>query len=287
MENLAIIDGLHEIAGDYDALLCDAWGVIHNGVTLSPGIEEALSSFRQNCGPVLILTNAPRPNHIIPPQLDNLGLPRHAYDGVVTSGDVTQQAVLQQHGRPAFRLGPSKDDALYAAFDTEFTSLEKSAYILCTGLFDDENETPEDYVALFQTALERDLPMICANPDIIVHRGDQVLYCGGALAQLYEKMGGRVTLCGKPYAPIYDICRSRFKEISNGIEPKKILAIGDGLDTDIKGANDQNIDVVFVAGGIFRDMITGPDGHLSQHALYTLLAKHEVSAIAAMERFIW
>ncbi len=240
---------LSEIADDYDALLCDAWGVIHNGVTLFPGVEEALSRFHASRGPVIILTNAPRPNAVIPPQLDRIGLSRSAYDGVVTSGDATRAAIERLAGQPACKLGPDKDEALYAGLDVTFAPLEKAGFIVCTGLADEMRETPEDYADLLATAVQRRLPMICANPDIVVRWGDRLIYCAGALAEIYERLGGEVIYGGKPYAPIYDLALSMLSRLAGrAIDKKRILAIGDGVKTDIAGANRNGVDALYIAG---------------------------------------
>ena len=281
------ITGLSQIASDYDALLCDAWGVIHNGVNVFPGVQEALTSFRQQHGPVVILTNAPRLNDVIPPQLDRLGLSRETYDSVVTSGDATRAAIESFSGRPAFRIGPDKDDTLFSALDIDFVDLEQAAFILCTGLFNDMTETPDDYREMLTKAKGLNLPMVCANPDIVVELGNRTIYCGGALAQLYEQLGGETILAGKPYAPIYDLARQRLTEAAGGTTPKRILAIGDGLQTDIQGANLQNIDVVFVTSGIFREAAKGEDGRFSIDRLTALLLKNNVHAIAALDELVW
>ena len=205
MPDPRFIDSLSEIASAYDALLCDAWGVIHDGVRLFPGVGEALTEFRRTRGPVLVLTNAPRPSAVIPGQLDRIGLPRAAYDGVVTSGDATRAAIAAMLPKPAFKLGPEKDDGLYEGLDVTFAPLEAAAFIICTGLFDDQRETPADYQGLLQRAAARGLPMICANPDVVVNWGGRMIWCAGALAEIYEALGGAVIYGGKPHPPIYEV----------------------------------------------------------------------------------
>lgn len=287
MTSPQILSGLSALAENYDALLCDAWGVIHNGVTLYPGVGEALSRFRQTRGPVFILTNAPRLCDVIPPQLDRLGLPRKAYDGVVTSGDATRAAIEHYAGQPAFRLGPDKDDTLFSALNIAFVPLAEAKFILCTGLIDDLNETPEDYREMLGVAKQQNLPMVCANPDIVVQFGGKTIYCGGALAQLYEELGGETILCGKPHQPIYDLAAIRLQRANGGKPPTRVLAIGDGLQTDILGANRHGLDVVFIAAGIFSQAVRDPQGHLQPDLLGTTLAEHGVHAVAAMENLVW
>lgn len=272
------IDRLAPLAANYDALLCDAWGVIHNGVTLFDGARETLERFRAERGPVIILTNAPRPSSIIPPQLDRLGLPRAAYDAVVTSGDATRAAIVARLRAPAYRLGPEKDDKLYDGVDIQFAPLEKSEFIVCSGLVDDQRETPDDYRSLLTDAASRRLPMICANPDIVVRWGGRLIYCAGALAQVYEALGGEVIYGGKPHAPIYDLALKRIADIRGSRVPaNRVLAIGDGVLTDIAGANAQGIDAVFVAGS---------DG-VHEGEAGDALAKAGARAVAVMERLAW
>ncbi len=272
---------LGDLAGNYDALLCDAWGVIHNGQALFDGAEDALCRFRRDRGPVIILTNAPRPSGVIPRQLDRLGLSRDAYDGVVTSGDATRAEIAKRADQPIYRIGPDKDDELYRGLDIEMAPLEAAGAIVCTGLFDDTTETPEDYRSMLVEAADRNLDMVCANPDIRVRWGDRLIYCAGALAALYETLGGRVIHAGKPHTPIYALSREMLDQIRpNGAA--RILAIGDGLQTDILGANQQNIDVVYVygAGGIH-------DGETDASALANALDGAGVHALGAMERLRW
>jgi len=279
-----VLKGLAEIAQDYDALLCDAWGVIHNGRELFPGAGNALAQFRAQSGPVLVLTNAPRLWHVIPPQLDHLGLPREAYDGVVTSGDATREVMHQLAGKTFYRIGPAKDDTIFDALAIQVTGFDEAQAIFCSGPNDDQRETPEDYRELLEKAVARNLPMVCANPDIVVKFGDKVIYCAGAIGQLYEQLGGKVYLGGKPHAPIYELARKRFAEM--GHEPKRILVIGDGIDTDIRGANDQGYDVVFVADGIFSEEAR-ENGVLSAQKLSRTLEERGVHAAYGMDTLAW
>lgn len=249
MQTPASIEGLSAIAARYDALLCDAWGVIHDGVRLFDGAAEALVNFRRERGPVIVLTNAPRPHWIIPPQLDRLGLPRSAYDAVVTSGDATRAEIEKRLGSPAYRIGPTKDEGLFDGLAIEFVPLAEAAFIVCTGLVDDEREAPEDYRAALEQAAGRRLPMICANPDIVVRWGGRLIWCAGALAELYESLGGAVVYGGKPHRPIYDLALARIAAIAGApVSPSRTLAIGDSLRTDIEGARRSGIDAVLIAG---------------------------------------
>lgn len=255
MTKLQFITRLSSIADRYDGLLCDAWGVIHDGVRAFPGVDEALTKFRAARGPVVILTNAPRANEIIPPQLDRVGLSRSAYDAVVTSGDATRAAIENFLPKPAFKIGPQKDETLYKGMSVSWTTLEKAEFIVCTGLIDDAHEEPEDYADLLSRAAARKLPMICANPDVVVRWGGRLVYCAGALAEAYEKRGGAVIYGGKPHRPIYELAFARLQEAAGrALDRARILAIGDGAKTDIAGANNSGLDALFVAheGGVHQ-----------------------------------
>lgn len=278
-----MIDRLSVLARDYDALLCDAWGVIHNGVKLFDGAAEVLDAFRRTRGPVIILTNAPRPHRIIPPQLDRLGLPRDAYDAVVTSGDATRAEIEKRSGQLAFRIGPAKDEGLFEGLSIGFSSLDRADYLICTGLNDDSKDAPEDYRELLAAAAARGLVMICANPDIVVRWGERMIYCAGALAEIYEKLGGPVAYAGKPHPPIYELALQRIADIAGRrIAQGRVLAIGDGVMTDIKGANGQGVDAVLIAGAGGVN-----DGELSSIGLATTLHNAGARVVAVMERLQW
>ena len=278
-----LITEFKSLAQRYDAMLCDAWGVIHNGVTLSPGIEEVLTSFRQTRGPVVILTNAPRPSSVIPAQLDRLGLSRDAYDAIVTSGDATTATIETFLPLPAFRLGPEKDDALYRDLDIAFVPVEEAGFIVCTGLFDDQTETPDDYRDLLTRCRARDLPMICANPDLVVNWGGRMVYCAGALAEVYQELGGKVIYGGKPHQPIYDRAFSRLQDVGGAaLDRNRVIAVGDSVRTDIGGANAFGVDALFVAGagGIH-------DGPVNEQTIAKTFDDAGVHAVAVMETFTW
>ncbi len=198
---------------------------------------------------MVILTNAPRPSAIIPPQLDRLGLPRSAYDGVATSGDATRAAIARRLPDPAFRIGPAMDDPLFEGLAIDFRPLDEAAFIICTGLNDDEREEPEAYRDLLSRAAARRLPMICANPDIIVNWGGRMVWCAGALGELYEALGGEVIYGGKPHWPIYELALDQIEKARGAPTPRsRILAIGDGLMTDIKGADNHGFDAMLITG---------------------------------------
>lgn len=269
--NVEIVSGLGSLRQRYDALLCDIWGVVHNGQTPFGEAIAALQAWRASGGLVVLITNAPRPSKLLLPQFDEIGVPLDIYDHMASSGDVTRVELERFRGRPVFHLGPERDQSLLDGMELKKTSLEDAEFILCSGLFDDETETPDDYEALLAQALERQLEMICANPDIVVQRGDKLIYCGGALADAYEKIGGQATYAGKPHAPIYDHCLdlivSKSGDASGQIKRERILVVGDGPKTDIKGAIDQGFDSLFIGGGIHSKDCFDPDGGLDQSGM--------------------
>jgi HAD superfamily hydrolase (TIGR01459 family) len=244
------IDGLSTIAGGYRALLCDVWGVVHNGVRAFPATLEALSRFRaETGGTVILVTNAPRPAAAVADQLVGLRVPDDAWDSIVTSGDVTRAAVAARPGASVYHLGPDRDLGFYEGLDVVLVPAEEAELINCTGLFDDDVEGPEDYREMLAGFIGRGLPMVCANPDVVVERGDRLVYCAGALAKLYEELGGSVLLSGKPHPPIYDAAM----EHAGLTDRRQVLAVGDGLYTDIRGACDAGIDALFISGGIHSE----------------------------------
>ncbi len=243
-----LIQGLSEIAPRYDAMACDAWGVIHNGKTLLPGVADAMQRFRAERGPIVILTNAPKPSSVIPGQLDRLGLPRDAWDAIVTSGDVTRAEIEARAGAPAYRIGPSFDDPLFEGVDVAFVpDIADASFIVCTGLNDGFTEEPESYRKLLSGAARRGLTMVCANPDIQVNWGGRLMWCAGALAEVFAEYGGEVVFAGKPFAPAYRLVAEKIEHV-RGDKEARILAVGDGLKTDILGANNAGLDAVLVAG---------------------------------------
>lgn len=251
MTSPRFISRLRDIAPGYDTILCDIWGVIHNGVRAFAPACEAMRAFRAGGGTVIFVTNAPRPSTSVRAQVAELGVPEAAYDAILSSGDITRASVLAHRGEPMFHLGPKRDLPIFAGLDPAFAALEDAHFIVCTGLFDDEHETPEDYRGLLAQARARNLDLVCANPDIVAERGETLIYCAGSLAELYREMGGHVIFAGKPFAPIYEDAL-RLAEATRGapVERRRVLAIGDSVRTDLEGANSFGIDCVFVSAGI-------------------------------------
>ena len=283
----APINGLSAVADRYDVLLSDVWGVIHNGRESFKAACEALARWRAERGPVILISNAPRPSSAVHSQLDQLGVPREAWSAFISSGDATRILLSGRAPGPAWAIGPEKDAALYEGLDLAFAGPETAAFISCTGPYDDDVEGPDDYEERFAVALARGLPMICANPDLVVQKGDRLIYCGGALAQRYEQMGGQVIMAGKPYAPIYDLCLAEAQlMLGRPLDRARVLCVGDAVATDAKGANDQGLDMLFVASGIHGAETIGPDG-LDAQAVETLLAKDGAQATYAIADLAW
>ena len=283
------ISGLSEISDRYDAILCDIWGVVHNGVASFPPASEALHSFRRQGGAVVLITNAPRPSPPIVRQVLRLGVPSEAFDAVVTSGDVTIGLMQRETGDRVLHIGPARDLSLFdAAAETgarpRLVALEEAQYALCTGLRDDETETPDDYEPELRAMAARAMTMICANPDIVIHRGETLVYCAGALARRYEDLGGPVVYAGKPYAPIYDRALMLAEQARGApIDKRRVLAIGDGMKTDIAGATRAGLDALFVTGGIHRSLhketLESPADPVELQRLYD---ENEVWPVAAV-----
>lgn len=283
----ALINGLSAVADRYDVLLSDVWGVIHNGRESFKAACEALARWRAERGPVILISNAPRPSSAVHSQLDQLGVPREAWSAFISSGDATRILLSGRAPGPAWAIGPEKDAPLYDGLDLSFAGPDKAAFISCTGPYDDDVEGPDDYVERFEIALARRLPMICANPDIVVQKGDRLIYCGGALAQRYEQMGGEVIMAGKPHAPIYDLCLGEAQVLlGRPLDRARVLCIGDAVATDAKGANDQGLDVLFVASGIHGAETIGPDG-VDALAVERLLAKDGARATFTIADLAW
>lgn len=282
-----LISGLSDLTDRYDVILSDVWGVIHNGKESFPEPCAALARWGAEKGPVVLISNSPRPSAGVVTQLDDLGVPRGAWQAIVTSGDATRVLLATHAPGPAWAIGPERDAPLYEGLGLDFTGPEDARFISVTGPYDDETEGPEDYRTRFEAAAGRGLEMICANPDIVVQRGPRLIYCGGSLAQLYAALGGPVRMAGKPHAPIYALSLAEAEVlIGRPVDPSRVLCIGDGVATDVKGANDQGLDVLFVASGIHGAETIGPDG-LDAAAVETLLAKDGARATYAIADLAW
>ena len=252
-----IIDSLADIAADYDALFCDLWGCVHNGVTAFPDAVAALKGFRAGGGRVVLLTNAPRPWREVAAQVDRLGVPRDAWDAIATSGDSARLAMYEGVvGTRVYFIGEERDLGFFGpmhlaedAPEIARVPLTEAEGIVCTGPVDPHAD-PEVNRPDFLYAKTRGLKLLCANPDIVVDRGDSREWCAGALAALYTEMGGESLYFGKPHPPVYDLARRRLAEHGAPVPDSRILAVGDGIRTDIQGASGEDIDSLFITGGL-------------------------------------
>ena len=291
-----ILRALADLSGRYDAVFCDLWGCLHNGQAPFAAAVAALQGFRQNGGRVVLLTNAPRPKSSVIRQLDAMGAPRDCWDVVVTSGDAAQMGMLSGAvGRKVHHIGAVKDEAFFTDFaddlaayartqpQIERVALKDAEGVVCTGLADDLTETPDDYRAALLLAKTMGLPMLCANPDIVVDMGERRLYCAGALAKAYEAMGGTALYFGKPHPPIYDLARRRLAEVM-GLSDPQILCIGDGIGTDIQGGMAEGLDTLFITGGLEAERFGADVENPDPAALNTWLAGRQMSSTFAMGR---
>jgi HAD superfamily hydrolase (TIGR01459 family) len=253
-------DHFSALARDYDVVLSDVWGVVHNGVAAFPEACDALTRFRQGGGTVVLITNAPRPNGVVASQVEHFGAPRSIYDAIVSSGDVTRDEIGKRPGQSIFHVGPKRDLSIFEGLDVTFAPPESADYVICSGLFNEETETPDDYRDMLAQMISRRLFMVCGNPDVVVERGEQLLYCAGAIADLYARMGGEVLYAGKPYAPIYDLALKLAQQARGAdVGRNRVLAIGDSVRTDFKGAASYGIDCLFVTAGIHAAEFGGRD----------------------------
>ncbi|MFK3689246.1 TIGR01459 family HAD-type hydrolase [Agrobacterium tumefaciens] len=243
------IHTLGDITDGFDVILSDVWGVLHNGVSAFPDAAIALRTAREAGKTVVLITNSPRPAPGVIAQLRVLGVPDEAYDRIITSGDVTR-GLIAEGPRKVFLLGPERDMPLLEGLDVEVVGEAEADSVVCTGFFDDETETPEDYTDMLKSFVARKVPMICANPDLVVERGERIIPCAGAMAAYYEQLGGEVRIAGKPHAPIYEACLAAAKEVRGAFAKDRVLAIGDGMPTDVKGAIASGLNLLYISGGI-------------------------------------
>lgn len=284
LPRIPILPSVAPLAATSDAWLSDIWGVLHNGHAAFPAASDACARFREAGGTVVLVTNAPRPQAAVAEMLDRLRVPRAAWDAIVTSGDVTRDLLGAWTGRALYHLGPARDRGIFDGLDVTLAEADAAEVVLCSGLFDDDVETAEDYRAMLETFRTRSLPMICANPDIVVERGDRLVYCAGAIAQLYESLGGSVTYAGKPHAPVYARALELFAAIRRRPVPKdRILAIGDAVRTDIEGAGAAGLRSLFIASALH----VKPGQAFDEALLAELFADHPRPPIAAQAALRW
>ncbi|KIZ40179.1 MULTISPECIES: TIGR01459 family HAD-type hydrolase [Rhodopseudomonas] len=260
MTTLRFVEHLRDLVGGVDVVLSDIWGVVHNGLESFPEACAALRAVRAQGSTVILITNAPRPADSVQRQLRKLQVPDDCYDAIVSSGDLARNFIADHPGQAVFWLGPDRDNSIHRGLDMVMTPLDKADYIICTGPFDDETESAEDYRQMMGEALARKLTLVCANPDIVVERGDRLIYCAGAIAELYRELGGEVIFYGKPHRPIYDRAMAIARSCRKAATPvERVLAIGDSVRTDLTGAQGFGIDCLFVTRGIHADAFAGID----------------------------
>jgi HAD superfamily hydrolase (TIGR01459 family) len=260
MTSLHFAERLSDLVDGVEVILSDIWGVVHNGLESFPEACEALHTYRQRGGTVILITNAPRPADSVQRQLRKLGVADETYDAIVSSGDLTRSFVAAHPGKKIFWIGPERDSSIHRGLDAVMAPLEQADYIICTGLFDDETESAEDYRAMMLLAHEHKLPLICANPDIVVERGDRLIYCAGAIAELYRELGGEAIFYGKPHRPIYERAMALAAERrGRPTSLDRVLAIGDSVRTDLTGALGFGIDCLFLTRGIHSEEFEGID----------------------------
>jgi HAD superfamily hydrolase (TIGR01459 family) len=282
------IERIEPLARRYDVLLCDIWGVVHNGMAAFPAACDALTRFRSGGGTVILITNAPRASDAVVRILDRMNVSKQVYDAITSSGDVTRGVVAAQPGRRVFHLGPERDHSIFTGLDVSFAPIESADYVVCSGLFDDTIETPDNYRDILAAMHARSLFMVCANPDVVVERGDTLVYCAGALADAYAALGGEVLYCGKPHAPIYDMALKTAAALRRGTVParNRVLAIGDSVRTDLKGAAAFGLDVMFVTSGLHAEHYGSREAP-DLDALNKVFADANVAPKAVMSGLKW
>lgn len=283
-----ILSSFNDIADQYDAAFVDLWGCVHDGVHAHPEAVEALREYRANGGVVILVTNSPRPRASVEVQIAQMGVPDTAYDAIATSGDSARAAMFRGIvGKKVWYLGAGMDDHFFSPMEVivdpvaiERVALDEAEGIVCCGP-EDVLADPSTYRAQFLYAKQKGLKLLCANPDIVVDRGETREWCAGALAALYTEMGGESLYFGKPHPPIYDLARRRLTALDKDIPDDRIIAIGDGIATDIKGALGEGIDSLFITGGLAREE-TRTDVDPDRDALDAYLQAHQMNATYAI-----
>jgi HAD superfamily hydrolase (TIGR01459 family) len=286
---VAFIDGLEAIAESYDLILCDVWGVLHNGLTAFEAAGDALMRFRAKGGLVVLVSNAPRPGASVGGQLDRLGVPRAAYDAIVTSGDLTRAAVKERIDKVVHHMGPPRDLPIFEGLAVRFGTIAEADYIVCSGFNDDDEETVDDYRPRLEEMRRRGLWMVCANPDLVVERGDKLIPCAGALAMAYEEIGGEAYYAGKPHRPVYEEALRLAERLSarETIPPHRVLAVGDAIRTDIAGASGFGVDSLLVARGIHATELGLHRGPLLSQHVQEWLQTQTARPQAVTDTLVW
>lgn len=288
------LGGISGIAEGYDLILCDVWGVLHDGTAAHRGASDALMRFRALPGAgrprrVVLVSNAPRPWAGVQTILDGFGIPREAYDAILTSGDLTRKLISAHPGERIHHLGPERDATIFAGLDVTLVPAEAADRVVCTGLFDDTRETAEDYRATLENLRARDVPMLCANPDLVVERAGLLIPCAGLIAEAYEALGGGVIYAGKPHRPVYEAALALAGTLDGreAPDPARTLAVGDALRTDIAGASAFGIPSLLVARGIHAEELGVSAAHATLGDIAGWLDVQAVRPDAVIERLTW
>ncbi|MFI5011433.1 MAG: TIGR01459 family HAD-type hydrolase [Hyphomicrobiales bacterium] len=282
-----IIAGLRDLDGEFDVVLCDVWGVLHNGVEAYGQASDALRRIRARGGTVVLISNAPRPHDAVEKQLATLGVDRQAWDEFVTSGDLTREVVASRPGQPLFHMGPARDFRLFDGLDAPRVGADEAQYILCTGPVPEDVRSADYFRPSFDALANRGLEFLCANPDLVVERGDQLLLCAGSLAELYESLGGKVLYAGKPHRPIYDLALAKAaRRRGRSVDRDRVLAIGDAPRTDIAGAQAIGARALLVAKGIHAKELM-PQGSVDRLALERMFADAPARPDAVIDQLRW
>jgi HAD superfamily hydrolase (TIGR01459 family) len=285
--------GFAEVADSYDLILCDVWGVLHDGRVGHKAAGEALIRFRGLPGErprrVILVSNAPRPWRGVQTILDGYGVPREAYDAILTSGDLTHALLAEHPGERVYHLGPDRDRPIYEGLDLTLVGPGDAQRVVCTGLFDDDTETAEDYREALADFRARGVPMICANPDLVVERNRRLIPCAGVIAEAYAALGGEVVYAGKPFRPIYDAALAKAGQLDDGVAPRRerVVAVGDAIRTDIAGASAAGIPSILVARGIHAEELGLSAEHHSLGDVADWLGRQPVRPDAVIERLVW
>lgn len=272
----------------YDVLLCDIWGVVHDGNRAFPDANSSLTRFRDRGGTVVLVSNAPAPGPALEHVLAEKQVLPTAWDAIVSSGDLALSHIRDKGYTRVHRIGPgARDGSFWRALAMPDAAIEEADAVACTGLVDDRRETPEHYRPLLERALRRRLPLVCVNPDLHVHVGADLLPCAGAIATIYEAMGGEVYWAGKPHPVAYGTAR-RIAEARRGapVASARILGIGDSVRTDLTAARNAGVDALFIASGIHRDELV-VDGAIGMDRVAALLARESATAVACAGNLAW
>lgn len=285
---IPVLSGLNAIAAQFDVALCDIWGVLHNGVKAYAAASQALKAFRAQGCTVILVSNAPRPGLDVVPLLDKFGVDRLAYDGIVTSGDVTH-AMLKASAWTSYHwIGPERDGDVFRGLTQQSVAIADADVVVCTGLLDDTTETAEDYRATCEAIRRRNLPFLCANPDIVVERGSEIIHCAGAIAQIYEALGGEVLYAGKPYKPVYDAALDVASSLNRKMpDLRRTLMIGDAIRTDVAGARNLGCASLFVMRGIHMHELGLHAGSLEDGSFERFMAGAAHKPDFAIDMLAW